>query len=75
MKNFCDETLSKLCYKYRLISIIHHIGEIDYGHYYSEININNNWYLFNDSQVKLLDKLNFNSDSVLILFYMKIQDN
>ena len=72
LKNFCDETLSKLCYKYRLISIIHHTGEIDYGHYYSEININNNWYLFNDSQVKLLDKLNFNSDSVLILFYMKI---
>ena len=75
MKNFCDETLSKLSYKFRLISIIHHIGEIDYGHYYAEIKINDNWYLFNDSQIKLSDNLNYNSDSVLILFYMKLQDN
>ena len=37
--------------KYNLFAISNHIGNINSGHYYSQIKINNNWYCFEDSKV------------------------
>ena len=58
--------------KYKLVSLIHHIGDYDSGHYFADIQINSYWYRFNDSVVERLDNLEINSDTVCILIYLKI---
>ena len=58
--------------KYKLIGTIHHNGTLQYGHYYSIIKINNDWYEFNDSFINKIIDLNYNSSNVCILFYKKI---
>ena len=58
--------------KYKLIGTIHHNGTLQYGHYYSIIKINNDWYEFNDSFINKIIDLNYNSSNVCILFYQKI---
>lgn len=40
--------------KYRLVSVINHRGNIDFGHYTAHIRIGENWYHFNDSRVELV---------------------
>ena len=51
---------------------ISHIGNINYGHYYSYVKIGEIWYEFNDSIVKATSSMDFNSSSVCVLFYEKI---
>ena len=57
--------------KYKLYGIINHIGDINRDHYYANIKIDNFWYEFNDSSVKSLENINFESDEVCVLFYNK----
>ena len=73
LKDFCDEDLYKLNTRYRLYGTINHIGNINYGHYYSYIKINDMWYEFNDSIVKKINNMEYNSSSVCVLFYEKIE--
>ena len=58
--------------KYKLIGTIHHNGTLQYGHYYSIIKINNDWYEFNDSLITKIIDANYRSSNVCILFYQKI---
>lgn len=37
--------------KFRLIGIIHHIGSLNRGHYYSNIKVGGEWFLMNDDKV------------------------
>ena len=59
---------------YYLFGIINHEGTMEFGHYYSYIKINNNdWYEFNDEEVKKLNAIDYNSSSVYSLFYLKVK--
>ena len=73
LKDFCDEDLYRSNTRYRLYGTINHIGNINYGHYYSYIKINDIWYEFNDSIVKKINNMEYNSSSVCVLFYEKIE--
>ena len=58
--------------KYDLFAISNHIGEINTGHYYSNIKINNNWYCFEDSKVyKIGSRIEMTSNEVYTLFYTR----
>ena len=70
LKDFCDPDLYKMNTKFKLCGTINHIGNINYGHYYSYIKIGELWYEFNDSIVNKI-KMEFNSSSVCVLFYEK----
>jgi ubiquitin C-terminal hydrolase len=43
---------------------------LDFGHYYSQCKLENSWFEFNDSKVKL-DSLNKESSNVYALFFEK----
>ncbi len=60
-------------YNYELKSIICHVGNtINSGHYFNISNVNNAWYIFNDSiKIKVLN-LNEYLKHAYILFYQKI---
>jgi ubiquitin C-terminal hydrolase len=56
--------------RYDLFAISNHIGNINTGHYYSHIKINNNWYCFEDSKVyKIGTQIDMNTKEVYTLFY------
>ena len=59
-------------YNYKLFATIHHIGNINEGHYYSLINMENKWFEFNDSIVTPLERMIYNSSNVCVLFYKKL---
>lgn len=42
-------------YKYRLRGVIIHMGTSEYGHYYSIIKKDDEWFIFNDSETKPFD--------------------
>ena len=71
MKEFCDETINTNDLNFKLFGIINHIGSIEYGHYFSTIKIDSNWYEFNDSVVRKIPKLDPCNKSVCVLFYTK----
>jgi len=72
LKDYCDKDLYKENTKYRLCGTINHIGSINYGHYYAYIKIDDIWYEFNDSIVKKVNIMDYDSSSVCVLFYEKI---
>jgi ubiquitin C-terminal hydrolase len=62
--------------KYNLFGTINHVGNIDYGHYFSFIKIGNkNWYQFNDHEVNNIKKIGDCSEEVYALFYLKQKYN
>jgi ubiquitin C-terminal hydrolase len=69
--------LSKYCvgysknkYKYNLLSVANHDGNLNGGHYYSYVkNMNDKWYRFNDTNVSQIKKDDIVSDSAYCLFY------
>ena len=71
LKEFCDFDLYKDNTNYRLFGTINHIGDINYGHYYAYIRIGEIRYNFNDSIVKKINCMDFNSSSMCALFYEK----
>ena len=72
LKDYCDTDLYKENTHYRLLGTINHIGNINYGHYYSYIRIGEIWYEFNDSIVQKVSRMDYDSSSVCVLFYEKI---
>ena len=59
---------------YKLFATIHHIGTLSYGHYYSLISVEDQWYEFNDSNVTVIENISFNSSNVCVLFYKKMKN-
>ena len=51
LKPYSDEQIEEKNLDYRLIGTVHHNGTLQYGHYYANIKIVNEWYEFNDSLV------------------------
>jgi ubiquitin C-terminal hydrolase len=57
---------------YSLYSIINHIGDINFGHYYSFTKSlhNNNWYAFNDENVQSIPENKIITNNAYCLFYI-----
>ena len=58
-------------YVYDLYGCCNHIGTLDFGHYISNINYNNNWYKFDDSNVEKINPSSLISSNAYCLFYKK----
>ena len=59
-------------YEYSLYAIGNHSGDINFGHYYAYIKINDKiWYEFNDSNVSKISRINTNSPYAYTFFYKK----
>ena len=71
LMKFKDESNIKDNVNYKLFASIHHNGNLNEGHYYSLINIDNKWFVFNDSNVSVSENNIFNSSNVCVLFYRK----
>jgi len=60
---------------FQLVGMVHHVGDIDFGHYTAEcLNpVNEKWYAFNDSSVSasVVDKY-LESSSPYLLFYSRV---
>ena len=74
LKKYIDkECYEENKYEYRLYAIGNHSGNIDFGHYYSYIKINDKtWYEFNDSTVSKIGRININSPYAYTFFYKKV---
>lgn len=60
--------------KYELFGVINHTGNVFGGHYYSHVKKNdNNWYLFNDQQIKRVAFKEIVTNKSYCLFYKKIK--
>ena len=73
LKRFTDDTNKDDIMVYKLFGTIHLIGTISYGHYYSLICVEDQWYEFNDSNVTVVENISFNSSNVCVLFYKKLK--
>jgi len=71
LKRFSDEIINDKDLNYKLYATIHHIGTLEYGHYYSQINLNGQWINFNDSNVTEVENREYSSSNVSVLIYKK----
>lgn len=72
MRNYIDNELEgNSLTKYKLFAITNHIGNLNTGHYYSYIKINNEWYYFTDSKV-IKNNPDYDSNEVYTLFYIRL---
>lgn len=60
-------------YLYELFAIVNHTGSLNFGHYYSFINLKdqNKWLNFDDSKVFSIESVINNIDKAYILFYIR----
>ena len=72
LKSYSDTPTKEKNLEYKLIGTIHHNGNLQYGHYYSKIKIENEWYEFNDSLVTKIKSFVDRSSNVCVLFYQKV---
>lgn len=56
---------------YELVSIINHVGMLNYGHYYADVSYDNNWFRCNDENINSLKINNINNNNAYILIYKK----
>lgn len=75
LKSFIDDKNKINTTTYKLFATIHYNGSFNSGHYYSVINLDNEWVEFNDSNVYPLENIDFNSQNVCVLFYRRNLDN
>ena len=72
LKDFSDkDCCQEFSTKYNLIGIGNHTGSINFGHYFAYININNEWFEFNDKSCFKCDKFITNSSKVYMLVYKR----
>ncbi len=72
LKDFSDkDCCQEFSTKYSLIGIGNHTGSINFGHYFAYININNEWFEFNDKSCFKCDKFITNSSKVYMLVYKR----
>ena len=74
LKRFTDDKNKDDIMNYKPFANIHHIGTLSYGHYYSLISVEDQWYEFNDYNVTVIENISFNSSNVCFLFYKKINN-
>ena len=72
LKSYSDTLIIGINLEYKLIGTIHHNGNLQYGHYYSKIKIENEWYEFNDSLVTKIKSFVDRNSNVCALFYQKV---
>ena len=65
LKRFIDDNNKGDTKNYRLFSTIHHIGTLSYGHYFSLISVEAQWYEFNDSNTTVIVNISFNRCFIL----------
>ena len=63
------ETESGIVNNYSLTSVINHIGDTNYGHYFCSIKKENKWFLIDDETLSLSSKIDNNNNKSYILFY------
>ncbi|KAM3590886.1 uncharacterized protein V6R79_018298 [Siganus canaliculatus] len=56
---------------YELYAVVDHFGSLRGGHYSATINVNGEWYTFNDISVTKTRQVNIISSSAYLLFYKK----
>ena len=71
LRNFVSPYVNKEKLTYKLKATLNHIGELNKGHYYCNINLGNEWFIFNDSVVE--KNYLMESDSICLLLYEKIR--
>ena len=72
LKDFSDkDCCQEFSTKYNLIGIGNHTGSINFGHYFAYININNEWFEFNDKSCFKCDKFITNSSKAYMLVYKR----
>ncbi len=72
LKDFSDkDCCQEFSTKYNLIGIGNHTGNINFGHYFAYININNEWFEFNDKSCFKCDKFITNSSKAYMLVYKR----
>ena len=73
LRNFVSPYVNKEKLTYKLKATLNHIGELNKGHYYCNINLGNEWFIFNDSVVEKNYLMEYESDSICLLLYEKIR--
>ncbi len=75
----CELDISKVVYdgnkrdcRYRLYSVINHVGNFGDGHYFTFSRIGDKWYCFNDENVDEVEEPSISNRYAYILFYKKI---
>ncbi len=72
LKKFADkDCCGEFSTKYHLIGVGNHYGEMNFGHYYAFINIEKEWFEFNDSSCFPCEKFNKSSQTAYILVYQR----
>ncbi|KAI0165074.1 ubiquitin carboxyl-terminal hydrolase [Hypoxylon sp. FL1284] len=64
-----SQELGRSC-TYDLLSVVEHVGEIDTGHYVTFSRVGDQWFSFNDHQVKLAKKSDVLGSQAYLLFYI-----
>ena len=72
LRNFVSPYVNKEKLTYKLKATLNHIGELNKGHYYCNINLGNEWFIFNDSVVEKNYSTEHERDSICFLLYKKI---
>lgn len=71
LKDVIDSEIFTGTTQFELIVIVDHLGNIDYGHYYSYIKLDNNWVKFDDIIIEIEEELDMKSSKVCALLYKK----
>ena len=71
-RNFVSPYVNKEKLTYKLKATLNHIGELNKDHYYCNINLGNEWFIFNDSVVEKNYSTEHERDSICFLLYKKI---
>jgi ubiquitin C-terminal hydrolase len=55
---------------YQLVSIVNHVGMLNYGHYYADVSYENNWFRCNDEQVTniKINKVATNNNAYILIY-------
>ena len=58
---------------YNLNAVINHIGDVNFGHYYSFIKLYNKnaWYEFNDTEINYIGEKNLDVKNAYVLVYIQ----
>ena len=71
LSDVMSESAKSVQFKYTLIAVINHIGNITGGHYTAYGKHNNEWFCFDDSEVKCISEDRISSRYAYVLFYQK----
>ena len=71
LDRFSDEIINDKDLIYKLYATIHHNGTLEFGHYYSNIYLNEKWVTFNDSNVTEMENIEYNSSNISVIISKK----